>query len=186
MNTDAVFNVVVSTVSLLAFWVLVFRIYGDFAVERFRQEMFAIRDVLFDNAAAGLVGFDHPAYALLRDTINGLIRFGHRIGIIEALLSYWVVRARVATEPVFSEAWEKASLTLSVDQWSALDDTRTKMSVALAKHVVIGSPFALVTLVLPLLGFFAIQMGLGRAKSWLRTPIDNIESSAWSTRQRAA
>src|SRR5256714_10642387 len=76
--------------SLLALWIGFFWLYRDYAIDRYRQRLFALRDEVWDFAAAGRVGFNDAAYRLVRDRLNGLIRFAH-------LLSFtWVVAVLVA------------------------------------------------------------------------------------------
>ncbi|HXT31398.1 MAG TPA: hypothetical protein VN716_19000 [Vicinamibacterales bacterium] len=43
----------------------------------FREQLFEIRDGLFDAAAAGDLGFDEPAYRLLRQELNATIHSAH-------------------------------------------------------------------------------------------------------------
>jgi len=43
-----------------------------------RQNLFEVRDSLFDDARAGKIAFDSPAYRNTRLMLNGMIRFGHR------------------------------------------------------------------------------------------------------------
>ncbi len=42
-----------------------------------RQQLFEIRDSIFNLAADGRIGFDDPRYRTIRDSINTLIRFMH-------------------------------------------------------------------------------------------------------------
>jgi hypothetical protein len=43
-------------------------------LDRFRQDVFGLRDELWDFAASGQISFDDPAYRLLRQLMNGFIR----------------------------------------------------------------------------------------------------------------
>lgn len=54
----------------------------------FRQRMFVVRDDLFDYARAGNIGFDHPAYRLLRKSMNGFIRYGHRLSFFQLCVTF--------------------------------------------------------------------------------------------------
>lgn len=83
---------------LLAVWeggvLVVFLIIGcvyfraDYGIDKFRQEMFAVRDDLFDYAARGEISFNHPAYIQLRNLANGLIRFAHRMTLWRILAMF--------------------------------------------------------------------------------------------------
>ncbi len=68
-----------SVASLAGLVVLYFWLYRDYRIDLFRQRLFALRDELFDLARSGAISFDDRAYGLLRSTLNGFIRFGHRL-----------------------------------------------------------------------------------------------------------
>ncbi len=68
-----------SLVMLIFLLVLCLRLVASFRLDEFRQRMFAIRDELFDYAAAGNIGFNDPAYRLLRQSMNGFIRYAHQL-----------------------------------------------------------------------------------------------------------
>lgn len=61
----------------------------SFEVDRTREELFALRDKLFDLGKNGEVPFDSDGFELLWNTINGTIRYGDKLtlynGIIETL-----------------------------------------------------------------------------------------------------
>jgi hypothetical protein len=60
-------------------WVLCYWLFRRYRRDVFRYKLFVIRDALFDAAADGLIPFDHPAYGMMRQYLNGLIRFAHRL-----------------------------------------------------------------------------------------------------------
>ncbi len=49
---------------------VIFKILPMLRLDCFRQNMFSVRDELFDYAAAGNISFDNPAYILLRLQMN--------------------------------------------------------------------------------------------------------------------
>ena len=71
--------------SLALLWVFFHVFYCDYRVDVFRQKLFALRDDLFDLALTGVVSFEDSAYGLLRSTINGYLRFGHRIRLFSVI-----------------------------------------------------------------------------------------------------
>ncbi len=75
----------------------------------FRKNMFAVRDELFDYAAAGNISFDDPAYVLLRRQINGMIRYGHQLTVFRVLMS-WLMRSVSGENQKFQwhDSWEQA------------------------------------------------------------------------------
>ncbi len=86
MNTAIVGQIILFFITFLAFWYLFFWMYRQHTIDQFRERMFELRDTLFDDAADGLISFDHPAYTTLRRTMNGFIRFGHRISLFEIFI----------------------------------------------------------------------------------------------------
>src|SRR6266513_245936 len=85
----AVATVLASVVSVLLLAVLYFWLYRDYRMDLFRHRLFRLRDELFDVARDGALSFDHPAYGLLRMTLNGFIRFGGRLGVVTVLWLIW-------------------------------------------------------------------------------------------------
>lgn len=61
-------------------------LFRKYHIDAFRQRIFAIRDELFDYAAAGNISFDDPAYKMLRNLMNGYIRFGHRLSLLHIFI----------------------------------------------------------------------------------------------------
>lgn len=51
-----------------------------------RQELFTLRDELFDYAADGHISFDDEAYLTTRTMINGVIRFTHSVSLTNWLM----------------------------------------------------------------------------------------------------
>ena len=50
-----------------------------------RQDLFVIRDKLFDMAAAGDISFSSPAYRASRAFINDMIRYGHHLSALDCM-----------------------------------------------------------------------------------------------------
>lgn len=76
-------NAIISLFGILILWTLWQILMKKYAVEKFRDELFWIRDELFDLAAKGQdFKFDSPLYQELEKIINGTIRFAHTIDYI--------------------------------------------------------------------------------------------------------
>lgn len=71
--------------------------------------MFALRGQLFDFAADGGISFDHPAYGLLRSTMNGFIRFAHMMRPFNMLILMVVVRGSNQRALGLEKRWETAT-----------------------------------------------------------------------------
>ena len=72
--------------------VVLLKLWRDARLDSFRQELFVLRDELFDYAASGKIAFDDPAYRLLRQMMNGMIRYGHQISFFRFLMTAITVR----------------------------------------------------------------------------------------------
>ena len=71
--------------------------------------MFCVRDEMFDYAADGNIGFDDPAYQLLRREMNGLIRYGHQLTFFRSLIEIGIRRlSGGGTRLFWNDAWENA------------------------------------------------------------------------------
>ncbi len=71
---------------LLLLVFLVFFAYQTYRVDKFRQDLFLIRDELFNAALNQEVSFDDRGYILTRQLINGMIRFGHRLSVLNFIV----------------------------------------------------------------------------------------------------
>jgi hypothetical protein len=67
------------TVCFILLLELILRLWPTYRLDYFRQNMFAVRDELFDFAAGGNISFNDPAYRLLRQSMNGFIRYAHNL-----------------------------------------------------------------------------------------------------------
>src|SRR6266566_3340993 len=86
--------------SFVALWIGFFWLYRDYAIDRYRQRLFALRDEVWDFAASGRVGFDEAAYRLVRDRINGLIRFAHLLSLTWIVTVLLIERWRPSPEMI--------------------------------------------------------------------------------------
>jgi hypothetical protein len=109
MTTLEFATTVQALLSLMILTVLLFGLWPAQRIDIFRQQMFAIRDELFDFAASGKIVFDDPAYQLLRHLMNGFIRYAHNITPIRTTASVirWKLFSRPATEH-WTVSWNHA------------------------------------------------------------------------------
>jgi hypothetical protein len=71
-------------------WAIFYLSIRGYLLDQLRQALFAIRDDLFDFATDGGIAFDHPAYRELRDDLNSIIRFAHKISVFRLLLAHYM------------------------------------------------------------------------------------------------
>lgn len=185
MSTADAMTGISSAISLLGLVVLVFWLYRQYRIDAFRQEMFAVRDELFDFADAGHVPFESSAYGMLRATMNGYIRFGHRASLLHVLL-FAAAAKREASRHVerdhdsFNAKWTASASDLPRAERAELEKFRTRMDRLVVKHVLLNSPL-LVALVIPaIIAYFLAEVCANWIASVFAAEIDSIDSVALS------
>jgi hypothetical protein len=177
-----------TVVSLAGVAYAFFWLYRDVCVDTFRDKVFALRDELFLDAADGLVPFDHPAYTTLRTTMNGFIRFGDGLSLTQILVCNVFVRPedaeRAGLRP-FEERWDKATNDLPASSRKRLDVYLSRLNRLAALYVVLGSPVVVLSIVGPLVVWFAVRRWFGGVRAsfvaWLseaKGTIDHVDSAA--------
>lgn len=91
MLAEGIANLFLSLVAL-SFLYIWLRCHWRWKIDYFRNELFALRDKLFDYALQGKLSFDDPAYVLLRSRINRLLRFAHKTTSVRGLFVFNFVR----------------------------------------------------------------------------------------------
>ena len=181
-NKLAILSINVS--SLLGILFLLLWLYKDYSTDSFRQKMFALRDNLFDDAAHGLIGFDHPCYGLLRGTMNGYIRFGHRLRLLETIIFVILIRKEagdISDRLTFERRWKASTVGMGQDVLKRISTYRTDMNRIMLKHLILGSPLflALFGLISMLRIPYMMQQKILRfIEHTFRRPLMGIESAA--------
>jgi hypothetical protein len=140
-----------TALALLVF--VIFRLLPVLRLDIFRQEMFELRDELFDYAASGKIGFNEPAYRLLRQSMNSFIRYGHRLTFFRVC----VILIGQKISPVegqvsWTEEWNKA--LECVEDESVRKDLlvfHARATGTVATRVVSGSPLLILALVISIM-----------------------------------
>ncbi len=136
-------DIVLVGVTAALFWLSIFYIYRRFTVDVFRQKMFEVRDDFFDFAADGNIKFDHPAYKLLRTTMNGFLRYGHKISLFEVFVIAICTKKDLQKKNSisFDKRWIAATSGITPELKKQLDLFRVKMHRVLMIQLLMGSPF---------------------------------------------
>lgn len=130
--------VAVLGIVLLHFW-------SAARLDAFRQEMFIVRDELFDYAASGKIEFDSPAYRLLRQMMNGYIRYGHQLTFFQITLNMIRIKLLSESSQDWSVRWERAFKNIRNNEVrEELARFHERALECAARRVVLGSPFLLV------------------------------------------
>jgi hypothetical protein len=150
-------------VSLFLLWLLA-QCWRTYRLDTIRQKLFALRDELFDCADRGMIAFEHPAYRIVRERINGMIRFAHELTLTQL---WFVGRMRDRLTVQERQDWRGAADSLGDPQArQALRNIHDKMLRLLTEHL-ISSP-------MPPIGFFLLRAlnlatsALTRLILWIR------------------
>jgi hypothetical protein len=154
-----------STVSLLFIVGIIFFAYQTYRVDKLRQDLFAIRDQLFDEALDGKINFDDDAYRISRQLINGMIRFAHRLSIPNMF-------AFALLMPRSGSAFAKQSINEMLVGDDKLKQEmfgkyQEMVNARVAEHVV-SSPLFVLTAFVPLLMIVLAKLGVDITKPILR------------------
>jgi len=132
-----IYERIIGLVGLAGIWFLWYYFLKPQRVDSFREELFALRERLFDLAADGVVSFDHPAYAQLRLLINGMIRFAHRITFPMMVVA--ATQGRYAPRSEY-EDWQASVQKLPEESRKRLLTIHVGVFRATMRQVIGGSP----------------------------------------------
>lgn len=113
--------------SLLYFWM---HLRPTYLVDKFRENVLALRDEMFIDAADNHLAFDLLGYQFLRQTMNGYIRFGHRLTLLHVVLISFVTPGLN-----FQEGWEKALSTASPSQRELLGKYLDRLNAIVMQYL---------------------------------------------------
>jgi hypothetical protein len=147
-----------TAIFLLLLCFLVFFAYQTYRVDKLRQDLFRIRDQLFDDALDGKIQFDDKAYIVCRQLINGMIRYGHRLSIPSLVAFAFLIPrnrghhyARTAMDSMLEGASE-SSLAI----YKKYSDT---VNLRVVEHV-FSSPVFVVTALVPIVMLVLTKVGV--------------------------
>lgn len=182
-------NVAVFSMACVCLWYLYFELFKDYIVDSYRQEVFCLRDDLFDFAASGNIDFKHPAYCVLRRKMNGYIRFSHRITLLDMLVIGCMAGIsnikKSQYQTIFEKQFEVSLATLDESVSEKLMKYNSKSRYLLLRYLIFSSPVlsAVVFLTVLPLGVFC-AFCYSRIKELVTKlamiQIKNIESEAFS------
>jgi hypothetical protein len=174
----------ISVLALLALWIAVYYLWPDFRNDAFREHLFSIRDRMFLYAAQDNIGFDHPAYALLRDRMNGLLRHGHEFTMTRMAL---ILATQSLAKPEVLLRWEAAVEELPKETQTKMKEFNLCVNVAVLQHVVFCSFFRYMTL-RPLILLFQLRKRVEFRKlvesPKLASGVERLESESLEREER--
>jgi hypothetical protein len=148
-HSDEIVTVLSSGVSLLGLAYLYLWLYRDYRRDLLRTRLFEIRADLFDGAREGRIDFDHPAYGLLRSTLNGFLRYGHKMGAFRLVMMALFLDPKEMEELYqFQSKWKKALKSLDPQTQNWLEAMREQSHTVLFKHLLATTGFGYLFMVI--------------------------------------
>ena len=86
MFTQEVAVIVRATLAATVVVLLVRKYWRESCIDDFRHRLFVLRADLFDYAVSGGIGFRDPAYTMLRESLNSILRFAHKVTLTRFLV----------------------------------------------------------------------------------------------------
>jgi|SRR5208282_5453038 len=159
------------SIGLLLLLAFVYFCYRDYRIDLFREELFIVRSELFEYAASGAVPFDNPAYRVLMNFLNDIIRYAHAL-----TFSRFIIGSTLNTmypnrpkQPI--EEWREAVARIESDEVrNRLIEFHNRMGQSIAGQLLRRSPFML----LLVLAFRLFHLLLGSGQK----PQDMIKKEA--------
>lgn len=137
-----------SIVFLILLWLFVFFLWKDYCLDNFRERIFTLRDEFFLVGARGEIGFDEPAYQMLRERLNVALRYAH-----EFTLSRLFVAIPV---PSIGDnerlAWAVQMKALPEETQAILNRYRTMFVLNVLRYMILRAYFLAVLVLLSNLG----------------------------------
>jgi hypothetical protein len=120
-----------------------------------------MRDRLFMYAAEGNIDFENPAYSILRQRMNTLIRYAHEFTLTKLLIALFMVKKykdywQREQHPSIVK-WEESVKQLPEHAQTAMNGFNSSLMFALLKHMVYRSFFRYL-LVRPLAPFVRVNV----------------------------
>lgn len=167
------------SVALLVMWA--FWLYPDYRTDAFRQKMFKLRDDLFDDAASGKISFDSPAYGMLRNAMNGFIRFGHRLNIWQVLLFKMLIgKDNGKIDHPFDREFINNTKHCTENEREIFLTYYGRMNLQILEHLIFSS-LILMVLIIPLVFFYFVRNHVENFTSLLRNHLDKLNTIALTT-----
>lgn len=174
------FNAIFSILSILGLLYLIFWRYKTYRIDVFRQDIFELRDKLFDYAQSGNIDYNHPSYGTLRSLMNGFIRFGHQISFCQLITISIIMKNKFSDTDSFSKRWNTATSDLDVQTKGYLDKLLLEVHSSIIKHLILTSPFMLATIILPIILFFLSKHFILKLNKIYSKRGNNIDSVAYA------
>lgn len=106
--------------------------------ETTRQKLFNVRSELWDFAHLEKIDRRSDAYQILRTTLNGYLRYVHRLGLYQIIIMAIYCRLFDHRQP-YEDEFSKALNRLPSEQRNILKELRRRMALIILRHILITS-----------------------------------------------
>ena len=152
MTTPEMVIALKSVVCLILLWGFIFFLWKDYCLDDFRERVFTLRGELFLVAARGEIGFDDPAYKMLRERMNMSLRYAHEF----TLSRLFVALAIPLMGNSEGLAWAEHTKGLPENIRVTLDKYRAMFVLNVLRYMILRSYFLAVLLLLSKISAIAI------------------------------
>src|SRR5437588_4176139 len=148
-NLDQITNIFVMSLSLVGLLAFLHWPYRHYRIDRLRDEIFDIRGELFKLAICEGLPFEDHAYGMLRQILNGFIRFGDKLSLTSVLMLAIYHRGGRRQEAArhFAIEWANAIQALNPQVRAKILELEMRMHKAVMLHLALGVPILLILLV---------------------------------------
>src|SRR5436309_1296780 len=129
--------ILASVLGLAGLWYLLSFRWHEYRLDSFRDDLFCLRDRLFMFAAEDGISFDHPAYAILRERMNVLIRYAHEFTLTRFLIIAATQDFSVKSRSILQ--WEAAVMGLPEKTRAEIEDYHQSLAFAVVKQLAFSS-----------------------------------------------
>ena len=136
MTEPAIVSPLSAVITLAIGYFFFYVVWQRHVVDVTRQQLFELRDQLFDIAADGRLSFESDSYKILRRVFNTGIRFAHQADWVHILTFYLVARRRKGA--IFKSAMQIPHLVDQIKDEKARAEVQhiiTRMHLVLVWHV---------------------------------------------------
>src|SRR5260370_5929907 len=147
VKTEKIAAVLHTLLALGALWILTFYCWRSQRLDALRDKLFELRHELFAMAERKEIRFEHPAYRLLRAQLNRMLARAHKLTGLMLLL-----RPPERINNDTRQRWIESLAMLPPETRRKLEEIEGRLGLAVIRHIVIGSPVAILILFCGIIG----------------------------------
>lgn len=133
-DISTITNAVISLASIGVIFYLWSVAYPSMRVEEFRQKIFKLRNDLFDKASKGEISFDDKMYAIVRNTMNGVIKDADSITLADMFAKFFLV-ARHKPNSEYKQIVESALNALPAERREIYQRSMNRLSMEMIAFI---------------------------------------------------